>query len=144
MRTQSTCAKCNQLVRNNQAYCPFHHSLYMKQWRKDRGGRSGYLSDEARLRSNARAYLHVYLKRGKLKKGLCKKCGSPHVEAHHTDYRAPLEVTWLCHKHHLELGTKIAVHNYSGQDGQDEIAQENRENHSDQCWAEGEMSELWG
>lgn len=40
---------------------------------------------------------------GVLKKGACQVCGGEKVEAHHPDYRKPLEVIWLCRRHHAEL-----------------------------------------
>ena len=33
----------------------------------------------------------------------CVVCGNEKVEAHHSDYTKPKEVTWLCVKHHQEL-----------------------------------------
>jgi hypothetical protein len=44
----------------------------------------------------------VYLKRGKLTKQPCQVCGNPDSQMHHEDYDKPLDVTWLCLKHHLE------------------------------------------
>lgn len=32
----------------------------------------------------------------------CEKCGAKKVHAHHCDYAKPLEVIWLCPKHHKE------------------------------------------
>lgn len=40
---------------------------------------------------------------GKLKKEPCQVCGCEKVEGHHHDYSKPLEVAWLCKKHHAEL-----------------------------------------
>ncbi len=56
------------------------------------------------MRSNARAYLHVYVKRGKiLKPATCSVEGCiEKPEAHHRDYSKPLEVEWICRKHHME------------------------------------------
>lgn len=50
----------------------------------------------------ARSYLHVYVKRGKVAKKPCRECGQP-AQAHHADYSKPLDVIWLCRKHHLAL-----------------------------------------
>ena len=51
---------------------------------------------------SARSYVHVYLKRGKLERKPCEVCGALEVEGHHPDYTKPLDVVWLCHRHHLE------------------------------------------
>lgn len=40
------------------------------------------------------------LKSGRLTKQPCEVCGSDDVQAHHDDYRMPLEVRWLCRSHH--------------------------------------------
>lgn len=63
----------------------------------------GELNEEERKRLNARSYLHVYVKRGKVKKLQCENCGSSKSEAHHADYSQPLVVTWLCRQCHLLL-----------------------------------------
>ena len=46
------------------------------------------------------------VKAGKIKRGLCVKCGAQKVEGHHPDYSKPLEAVWLCNKHHMELHRK--------------------------------------
>lgn len=61
------------------------------------------LNDEARMKANARSYLHVYVKRGKIEKLPCGICGSERSEAHHPDHTRPLDIIWLCREHHLEL-----------------------------------------
>lgn len=50
---------------------------------------------------------HVQVKRallsGELTKTPCVVCGSAKVEGHHDDYAKPLNVVWLCPKHHADL-----------------------------------------
>jgi len=61
-------------------------------------------------RQNPEKYLaHVAVQKalssGALVKGSCEICGDPSVDAHHTDYTRPLEVRWLCRRHHVRLHT---------------------------------------
>ena len=64
------------------------------------------MTEEQRLRANARSYLHVYVKRGHVTRGCCEVCGDEKVEAHHEDYTKPLDVRWLCKLHHLQAHGK--------------------------------------
>lgn len=32
----------------------------------------------------------------------CSVCGSAKAHGHHDDYSKPLDVEWLCHRHHME------------------------------------------
>lgn len=40
---------------------------------------------------------------GKINKERCIKCGNINTEAHHKDYSKPLDIIWLCRKHHKEI-----------------------------------------
>ena len=40
----------------------------------------------------------------------CEICNNPKVEAHHHDYAKPLDVRWLCFRHHREIGHGQHVH----------------------------------
>jgi hypothetical protein len=42
------------------------------------------------------------IRRGQLKRGPCEVCGAGDAEAHHDDYDLPLDVRWLCRRHHAE------------------------------------------
>lgn len=37
---------------------------------------------------------------GKLRQQPCEVCGATVADAHHDDYSAPLEIRWLCRRHH--------------------------------------------
>ncbi len=45
--------------------------------------------------------LQYHRKIGNVKLEPCRNCGSNDVHAHHTDYSKPLQVFWLCRKHHV-------------------------------------------
>lgn len=40
------------------------------------------------------------IRRGLIQRQPCADCGSIKAEAHHPDYDRPLDVVWLCRKHH--------------------------------------------
>jgi ribosomal protein S27AE len=72
----------------------------------------GELSDLQKMKSNARAYLKMYIKRGKVQKEACCRCGNENAEAHHKDYYKPLEVVWLCRPCHLELHKTSSIDDF--------------------------------
>ena len=57
----------------------------------------------------ARTAVSNALRGGKLKKTPCMVCAEEKVNAHHEDYDKPLEVLWLCRKHHMMWEGKIPV-----------------------------------
>lgn len=55
----------------------------------------------------ARRSFHKALKCGTIFPGFCEVCGAKeNIHGHHTDYSKPLEVMWLCRKHHIEIHYK--------------------------------------
>lgn len=53
---------------------------------------------------SARKKVHQALRSGKLERKPCTICGSTeNIEAHHIDYSKPMNVKWICRKHHREL-----------------------------------------
>jgi len=54
------------------------------------------------VKDKARAAVTRGLRNGSLEKQPCEICGDEKVEAHHDDYSKPLEVRWLCFKHHRQ------------------------------------------
>jgi hypothetical protein len=60
----------------------------------------------------ARTILNHALRDGLIEKQPCH-CGESEVEAHHDNYSRPLDVDWLCVKHHKELHRKEKNENTS-------------------------------
>jgi hypothetical protein len=51
-------------------------------------------------KTKARQVLCKAIKNGEIRRFPCRVCGSLDSEGHHDDYSKPLDVTWLCPKHH--------------------------------------------
>jgi hypothetical protein len=52
------------------------------------------------MKRKARSTLNHAVRDGKISREPCAVCGSEKSEAHHDDYTRPLDVRWLCFKHH--------------------------------------------
>lgn len=58
---------------------------------------------EEDVKNKANAKVRTELKAGRIIKQPCEVCGiAGYVETHHKDYTKPLEINWLCIKHHNE------------------------------------------
>src|SRR5215471_14220642 len=57
---------------------------------------------DSRTRHRAHVEVREAIESGELELQPCEVCGSLKVVAHHDDYSEPLEVVWLCRRHHLE------------------------------------------
>jgi len=55
------------------------------------------------LKERARQALRNAVRGGKVQKLPCEVCGLPKSEGHHDDYNRPLDVRWLCPKHHQQV-----------------------------------------
>lgn len=66
-----------------------YHIQYLKKWKKAHP-----------LVSIAGDRIKYAIKVGKIKRIPCEFCGNPKSEAHHEDYTKPLDVWFLCKKHH--------------------------------------------
>lgn len=82
------------------------HRERCKFWRKTEKGKAS--KDAERARYIAMGRYRVYhkvltaLRNGTLTKQPCESCGEARAQAHHHDYSMPLDVRWLCAKHHAE------------------------------------------
>ncbi len=96
---KTTCSICNTNPRPLKSkHCNPCHARYMRQWRKTHP-----LNAEQKRKDICRSYAHQYLKRGKIIKELCKKCGDINSQMHHPDYNKPLLIEWYCRPCHLGL-----------------------------------------
>jgi len=89
---------CGRESRVGQRTCTVCHSTYMREWRKTHP-----MNEKQKMKDNCRSYAGVYLRRGKIKKEPCMKCGSLDSQMHHEDYSKPLDVMWLCRQCHMEV-----------------------------------------
>lgn len=62
------------------------------------------------LKSKIRRKTQYLVDIGKIKKMPCNVCGKEKSEAHHLDYIDPLNIVWLCSKHHKEWHRRGAVY----------------------------------
>lgn len=76
-----------------------------------KGGLSGTQSTQAYRKKypkkvKAQRQLQNAVKRGRIIKKPCEKCGDTKSQGHHCDYNKPFEVMWLCQKHHSQWHKK--------------------------------------
>ena len=53
------------------------------------------------IKLKAQSLVNQAINRGELVRKPCQHCQNPKTEAHHCDYSKPLDVQWLCKKHHV-------------------------------------------
>jgi len=98
-----TCAACNRAFQtkwresHKAKGLPVSGKKPNAQWWKDY-----YSQPEVKARRQARFAVKIAVEAGRLTRQPCEKCDNPKSEAHHEDYSQPLNVMWLCRKHHLE------------------------------------------
>lgn len=81
-------------------WCKPCHAAYQKERRKYY---SPITNDEQIIRHRVRSLTRGYIKSGKLIKQPCEICGTNEdIQAHHDDYDKPMDIRWLCSKHHRE------------------------------------------
>lgn len=117
------CKKCSckingslakPIFTGSNANCVRCGAVFWKYKYRDQKFCSAYCGNESRKSSredkrkkiNARSLANVALSRGIIKRLACIKCGELKAEMHHEDYDKPLEVIWLCFRHHTELHAK--------------------------------------
>lgn len=81
--------------------------IYQKSHREETDAAKKAWYQRNRHKRRANSLVGWAIKHGFLKVHPCSVCGSTEkVEGHHPDYSKPLEVIWLCGKHHKEIHRK--------------------------------------
>jgi hypothetical protein len=75
----------------------------VRAYDRDRGFR---VYDE--LKVSARSAVKLAIEQGRLVRDACEVCGEE-AQAHHDDYGKPLDVRWLCRRHHGEIHRRVGV-----------------------------------
>lgn len=83
---------------------PEGRKILKEQAKKYRKKKKLQCSPEKR---RAHCKIRKMIKRGKLQRKPCEKCGNPNSQAHHDDYSKPRDVRWLCQFHHSELHSEL-------------------------------------
>jgi ribosomal protein S27AE len=95
------CKLCARLdVRKNRRENIKHYEEYERSRIREWGTRAQYRKRNPE-KYKAQTAVGNAIRDGKLIKGLCEICGASNVQAHHDDYNEPLDVIWLCAKHHV-------------------------------------------
>lgn len=91
-------------LRNRRRKNPEKFAAAMRRWRNKHLAlwreRQTKYNRANKLRVNARTKLIYWKNKGVIKQKPCIVCGSLKSEAHHCDYKKPLEVMWMCKLHH--------------------------------------------
>jgi hypothetical protein len=94
--TCSNCGKEKEESQMNEGYCKSCKIFRKKQIRPFR-------TEEQKFKDAVRKLTMAALKQGKITRQPCEICyTTDDVHAHHDDYSKPLDVRWLCRKHHNE------------------------------------------
>lgn len=93
-------ARSREKAARNRALGKFPNALAMKK------GKDAWEARNKHKRQ-AQGKVHNALRTGKLERQPCEVCGEMKVHAHHEDYSKPLDIKWLCVKHHNERHIEI-------------------------------------
>ena len=127
MITGKKCSKCglikpysnysrNRTNKGGFSYdCTDCHLESCKKWReKNReaykeANKRSYREKVVSGKKQAERKLHYAIDTGSIKKENCVLCGNPAEAHHHFGYDHPLEVIWLCKKHHMSHHKYIRI-----------------------------------
>lgn len=91
--------------------CRSCNNKHCKRWQHTPKGKNALLEQNRRQlivnkhKVKARRAVRQALLQGKLERRPCETCGD-RAQAHHEDYARPLDVQWLCSRHHAEAHSR--------------------------------------
>ncbi len=97
------CRKRNSRVANDPILWEQKLQRDREHRKKHRAKFRNYDRSRDKTKVAARNIVRCRIYRGTMTRQPCEKCGDPKSQAHHEDYSRPLDVKWLCAKHHKEL-----------------------------------------
>lgn len=80
-----------------------YRDWYAANSEQERARSHGRRRNHERAKWLARRAVNDAIKCGRMKRQLCEVCGDPNTHGHHDDYSRPLDVRWLCPKHHAAV-----------------------------------------
>lgn len=92
------CRSCHQ-----KKYRDSNRKAVKKHYENNKPFKKNQVKDS---RYKARLKLNVATRDGLIIRKPCEVCGDKKTEGHHHDYSKPLDVRWLCTKHHMEIHRK--------------------------------------
>jgi hypothetical protein len=83
---------------------PNYNKENIKRWVKNNPDKMREAQNRYRLKKGKQSFavgaVFKAIKKGEITRQPCLICQSSEVEAHHSDYNKPIDVTWLCVTHH--------------------------------------------
>ena len=111
LRKSYSCPKCASLNSKRYRLKHLEHYRLLSAEKHRRDGSNPEKTRRYRTRYPERRIamqkVQTAIRNGSLVKRSCIKCNSPISTAHHNDYSKPLDVVWLCHRHHMEAHGRL-------------------------------------
>lgn len=83
-------------------------SAWAKRNRAAINERNRRIREEQSHKYSAWLQMSEAIRVGLLIRKACEVCGNAKTDGHHDDYSKPLDVRWLCRKHHAQQHRKVA------------------------------------